>query len=171
MSVSNMIRLARLSSYSSVDGPGLRTVVWFQGCPHHCVGCHNPMTQSLDQGYCVSVDDLMGQIESLNNKKITLSGGDPFLQPLALLDLVERLKGLDYDIWCYTGYTFEDCLNHPILTACLRHMDMLVDGKFEQSMMDHSLMFRGSKNQRIIDLKYYFDTLMVNKQDEWTYIE
>ena len=111
--MSNMIRLASVTAHSSVDGPGLRTVVWFQGCPHHCVGCHNPETQSVDKGYCVTMDELMLRIESLHNKKITLAGGDPFLQALPLLELVERLESLGYNIWCYTGYTFEECLILP----------------------------------------------------------
>lgn len=171
MNVSNMIRLANVTTHSSVDGPGLRTVVWFQGCPHHCVGCHNPETQSIDSGYCVKVDELILEIESLNNKKITLSGGDPFLQALPLLELVERLKSLDYDIWCYTGYTFEECLVHPIFKACLRYMDMLVDGRFVLELKDHNLMFRGSKNQNIIDLKQYFELNKINDQSQWYFVE
>lgn len=171
MNVSNMIRLANVTKHSSVDGPGLRTVVWFQGCPHHCVGCHNPETQSIDSGYCVTVDELILEIESLNNKKITLSGGDPFLQALPLLELVERLKSLDYDIWCYTGYTFEECLVHPIFKACLRYMDMLVDGRFILEQRDHNLMFRGSKNQNIIDLKQYFELNKINDQSQWYFVE
>lgn len=169
--MSNMIRLASITAHSSVDGPGLRTVVWFQGCPHHCVGCHNPETQSVDKGYCVTMDELILKIESLHNKKITLSGGDPFLQALPLLELVERLESLGYNIWCYTGYTFEECLNHPIFKACLRHMDMLVDGRFILDQMDHTLMFRGSKNQQIIDLKQYFELNTINNQSQWYFVD
>jgi anaerobic ribonucleoside-triphosphate reductase activating protein len=166
-----MIRLASLSSNSSVDGPGLRTVVWFQGCPHHCVGCHNPQTQSIDLGYCVELDILLNQIIELNNKKITLSGGEPFLQSLALLDLVERLDCLGYDIWCYTGYTFEECLNNPVFTSILRHIHFLVDGKFMLDQMDHSLMFRGSKNQRVIDVRQYFELRRINNQKSWSFVD
>lgn len=169
--MSNMIRLASVTAHSSVDGPGLRTVVWFQGCPHHCVGCHNPETQSVDNGYCVTMDELILKIESLHNMKITLSGGDPFLQALPLLELVERLESLGYNIWCYTGYTFEECLNHPVFKACLRHMDMLVDGRFILDQMDHTLMFRGSKNQQIIDLKQYFELNTINDQSQWYFVE
>lgn len=169
--MSNMIRLASVTAHSSVDGPGLRTVVWFQGCPHHCVGCHNPKTQSVDKGYCVTIDELILKIESLHNKKITLSGGDPFLQALPLLELVERLESLGYNIWCYTGYTFEECLIHPVFKACLRHMDMLVDGRFILEQMDHTLMFRGSKNQQIIDLKQYFELNTINDQSQWYFVD
>lgn len=171
MNVSNMIRLASITSNSSVDGPGLRTVIWFQGCPHHCVGCHNEKTQCIDDGYCISMDELVEEIEQLNNKKITLSGGDPFLQSLQLLELVERLESLGYNIWCYSGYTFEECLNHPIFRACLRHMDMFVDGRFVLDQMDHNLLFRGSKNQRIIDLKQYWELNIINDQSQWYFVE
>lgn len=168
--MSNMIRLANITANSSVDGPGLRTVVWFQGCPHHCIACHNPQTQSVDLGSCISVDDLVERIERLNNKKITLSGGDPFLQSLQLLDLVERLDSLGFDIWCYTGYIFEHILHNPILVSCMRHMSYLVDGPFIKDKIDHNLMFRGSSNQRVIDLKQFFERNIVNDQSQWYFI-
>lgn len=166
-----MIRLASLNSNSSVDGPGLRTVVWFQGCPHHCLGCHNPQTQLVDLGYCVDIDVLVDQIIELNNKKITLSGGEPFFQSLGLLELVERLDNLGYDIWCYTGYSLEECLRNPIFTSILRRIHYLIDGKFILDQMDHSLMFRGSKNQRVIDVRRYFDIGSINDQKNWNFMD
>ena len=169
--MSNTIRLASLSSHSSVDGPGLRTVVWFQGCPHHCVGCHNPQTQTIEDGYCVEIDELIIRIEAFDNKKITLSGGEPFLQSLALLDLVERLNELGYDIWCYTGYTLEECLSNPIFKCVLQNIDFLVDGPFIMDQKDHTLIFRGSKNQNVINLKAYFETHTMNDQKSWVFVD
>jgi anaerobic ribonucleoside-triphosphate reductase activating protein len=155
--------LASLSSNSSVDGLGLRTVVWFQGCVHHCPGCHNPQTHDVHGGYEVEVEQLLNEIRALGNKKITFSGGDPFLQNLALYDLCEALYKENYTIWIYTGYLLEDLVKQPINQSILEFSDVLVDGKFMQDLIGVENIFKGSSNQRVIKLRTYFKTLNVEE--------
>jgi anaerobic ribonucleoside-triphosphate reductase activating protein len=155
--------LASLSSNSSVDGLGLRTVVWFQGCVHHCPGCHNPQTHDVHGGYEVEVEQLLNEIRALGNKKITFSGGDPFLQNLALYDLCEALYKENYTIWIYTGYLLEDLVKQPINQSILEFSDVLVDGKFMQDLIGVDNIFKGSSNQRVIKLRTYFKTLNVEE--------
>jgi anaerobic ribonucleoside-triphosphate reductase activating protein len=155
--------LASLSSNSSVDGLGLRTVVWFQGCVHHCPGCHNPQTHDVHGGYEVEVEQLLNEIRALGNKKITFSGGDPFLQNLALYDLCEALYKENYTIWIYTGYLLEDLVKQPINQSILEFSDVLVDGKFIQDLKGVDNIFKGSSNQRVIKLRTYFKTLNVEE--------
>ena len=152
------IRLAAyLQSDSIVDGEGIRTVIWTQGCPHHCLGCHNPETWSFDDGELVDVDLVCEIIDTLEGQDgITFSGGDPFAQPeqCAYIAKYARSKGLN--IWSYTGYTWEELMelsktNKDILNF-LKELDVLVDGRFVLSQKSFSCIFRGSTNQRIIDV-------------------
>lgn len=133
-----------------VDGPGLRTSIYFAGCSHHCKGCHNPESWDFNQGKDYTPSALI--LKLVNFDKITLSGGDPFDQNLQeLSEFISTLKR-DYDsnIWCYTGYTFEQLLDKKEI---LKNIDVLVDGPFIKSLKDSTLLFRGSSNQRIIDVK------------------
>lgn len=157
--MSNTVRLASLSSNSSVDGLGLRTVVWFQGCVHNCVGCHNPQTHDVNGGYEIEIEQVLNEIRALGNKKITFSGGDPFLQNQALFNLCETLHKENYNIWIYTGYVLEDLIKQPINQSILECTDILVDGKFIQELKGVDNIFKGSSNQRVIKLKTYFKTL------------
>ncbi|MBQ7689769.1 MAG: anaerobic ribonucleoside-triphosphate reductase activating protein [Muribaculaceae bacterium] len=145
------LRVLRVVEGTSVDGPGLRTSVYLAGCPHRCPGCHNP--QSWDAtGTTVSIDALLHQI-AYNEAPLTLSGGDPLAQPLALLELVRRVKNeLELNIWCYTGYTWEQIVSRPELMAVMHYIDVLVDSPFVLAERDTSLRFRGSRNQRLIDV-------------------
>lgn len=161
--MSNTVRLASLSSNSSVDGLGLRTVVWFQGCVHQCVGCHNPQTHDVNSGYVVKVDDLLNEIRALGNKKVTISGGDPFLQNSALYNLCDALHKENYNIWIYTGYLLEDLIKQPINQSILECCDVLVDGKFIEELKGVDNIFKGSSNQRVIKLRTYFKTLDVEE--------
>lgn len=144
---------------SIVDGPGLRMVVWTQGCIHNCKGCHNPQTHNLDSGYEISIQDIKEKIKSLKLQRgITLSGGEPFLQPKALTEIAKEAKVNNLDVWAYTGFKFEQLLDkkNPYYfdnLNLLRQVDVLVDGKFVESKRDISLKFRGSSNQRIIDVQ------------------
>lgn len=144
---------------SIVDGPGLRMVIWTQGCIHNCLGCHNPQTHILNGGYEVDVNEIIDEMKKLNLQRgITLSGGEPFLQPEALTLIAEKAKSNNLDVWAYTGFTFEELLdredryyNDRINLLC--QIDVLVDGKFMLNKKDINLKFRGSYNQRIIDVQ------------------
>ena len=147
------IRLAskHIQQDSVVDGLGIRGVIWTQGCPHHCEGCHNPETHDFKAGTLVDVEDIKKEIASLKNHQgITFSGGDPMAQPEACTELAKYIKSLGMDIWCYTGYTI-DALNEK-QKEFLSYVDVLVDGKFELANRSLSLRFRGSTNQRVIDV-------------------
>lgn len=159
--MSNTVRLASLTSFSSVDGPGLRTVIWFQGCVHQCVGCHNPQTHDLNAGYLVEVSDLLNQVRAINHKKITISGGDPFLQKHALNEICIALKAEGYHIWIYTGYEIEMLIKDDVNRSILKHSDVLVDGKFVYGMRDIKDNFKGSLNQRIININKYLTGLSI----------
>lgn len=154
------IRISSPTTFDSiVDGPGLRMVVWTQGCIHNCKNCHNPQTHDLCGGYEVDTKDIIDKIKSLKLQKgITLSGGEPFLQPEALEEIAKEAKDNNLDIWTYTGFTFEQLLDkkNPSYFKnlnLLKHVDILVDGKFMVDRKDISLKFRGSSNQRIINVQ------------------
>ena len=148
------IRLASpvLMPDSIVDGEGIRAVLWTQGCLHKCPGCQNPQTHSFDDGFLIDIEEVKEQIDALEGQDgITFSGGDPFYNPEAFLLFVKRVKeetGLN--IWCYTGYTYEEIQANPRLKAVLDYIDVLVDGRFEQALFSPYLEFRGSSNQRIL---------------------
>lgn len=154
------IRISSPTTFDSiVDGPGLRMVVWTQGCIHNCKNCHNPQTHDLCGGFEVDTKDIIDNIKSLKLQRgITLSGGEPFLQPEALEEIAKEAKSNKLDIWSYTGFTFEKLLNkkNPSYFKnlnLLKQIDVLVDGKFREDRKDISLKFRGSSNQRIIDVQ------------------
>ena len=149
------IRLASdLQQDSFVDGPGIRMVLWTQGCLHQCPGCHNPHTHDLNGGKLYDVDTIISEMrDSRLQSGLTLSGGEPFLQAEALLPIVKAAKQMHLNIWAYSGFTYEELWNDPVKKKLLMELDVLVDGKFIQDQKDHRLVFKGSKNQRIIDVK------------------
>ena len=154
------IRLAsNLTIDSIVDGPGLRTVIWTQGCPHLCPGCHNPQTHDKAKGIEVNINEV---IEELKKTKLqtglTLSGGEPFDQPFPLIEIVKEAKKLHMNIWAFSGYTFEQIKNDKDKLELLKLVDVLVDGRFIESQKDYRLKFKGSKNQRIIDVPKSLET-------------
>lgn len=150
------MRLAGILSESVVDGPGVRFVVFSQGCRHHCPGCHNPDTWDPDGGEEATVKSVLKQIKKKRKyiRGITLSGGDPFLQAEEMAKLAFEARKLDLDIVTYTGYIYEELLelNLPGSQDLLDATDILIDGPFIEEQKDISLSFCGSKNQRIIDL-------------------
>lgn len=138
---------------TSVDGSGLRTSIYFAGCTHRCVGCHNPQTWAFDAGELRSVESVMEQIKRADFN-VTLTGGDPLQQRdfKSLIELCRRIKSAGYTLWCYTGYCYETIVADENRREVLDYIDVLVDGPFVESERDISLRFRGSSNQRLVDV-------------------
>lgn len=152
------MRIAGVIRQSIVDGPGLRFVVFTQGCPHQCAGCHNPETHSFSGGYDCEVGKILTEIEKNPLLKgVTLSGGEPFCRAEELLPLVRAVREKGMDVYCYSGYTFEELLetskSNAAAAALLAQIDVLIDGPFVLEQRDLELKFRGSSNQRILDIK------------------
>lgn len=152
--VSNMklIRISGIEPESIVDGEGIRYVIFTQGCPHHCPGCHNPQTHPFGGGKLMSIEDILDDISKRKNwiDGITLSGGEPFCQIYQCALIAEKAHQMGLSVWCYTGYLFEDLYRQGI--ELLKHIDVLVDGPFVQAEKSLDLDFRGSRNQRVIDI-------------------
>lgn len=143
------LRVLKIVEGTIVDGPGLRTSIYFAGCPHHCPGCHNPESWDSSGGEMMSLEDIV-EIVKANNFDVTFSGGEPLMQIDSLLSLAKHIKGLGLGIWLYTGYTYQDIVKSDGLRRILDYVDAIVDGRFELPLRDTSLRFRGSSNQRII---------------------
>lgn len=153
------MRVMNIIHDSVVDGEGMRTVVFFAGCPHQCKGCHNPESWNGRNGKNISIENIYKELMSNPLTDVTFSGGEPFIQADQLVKLARLLKEGGKNIWIYSGFTLEEILSHPntsyqkLLSLC----DVLVDGKFELDKRDITLPFRGSSNQRIIPLQEFFD--------------
>ena len=171
------IRLAAdLQTDSIVDGPGLRAVLWTQGCAHHCKGCQNPQTWDFEGGGLVPIDAVKEAIDELEyHTGLTFSGGDPMYQVEACNEIAEYARSKGLDIWVYTGFTYEEILKlakkNPVYMDFLEKIDVLVDGRFILAERDLSLLFRGSRNQRLIDMKKTLSTGEVVLLDEYEYNE
>ena len=136
-----------------VDGPGFRTSIYCAGCRHQCPGCHNPQSWAFNQGYEMGVDDLMKIIEADPYANVTFSGGDPMFQAAGFAELAREIhKRTNKDIWCFTGFTYEALITQE-QRELLEQLDVLVDGPFIQKLHDPDLLFRGSSNQRLIDVQ------------------
>ena len=152
------IRLAApLQEDSVVDGFGVRTVIWTQGCSHNCPFCHNPSTHDFNGGELFEIDEVLESIDNLKNQDgITLSGGDPMFQIEAILEIAKHAKFIGLSVWCYTGFTFKQIKEmgkkNPKYLEILKYLDVLVDGRFEIDKRNLSLLFRGSSNQRLINV-------------------
>lgn len=148
-----MLYLLDIVEDTTVDGPGFRTAVYAAGCPNRCPGCHNPESWDIRRGRPVAEEEVLERILSDEFADVTFSGGDPMFQPQAFARLAQGIKEKSRKtIWCYTGYTYENLLKNPAQAALLAWVDVLVDGRFEQDLYDESLLFRGSSNQRLIDV-------------------
>ncbi len=166
------ISLSGVSGDSIVDGPGIRLTIFTQGCPHHCPGCHNPQTHDPNGGSWGDTEDILqAAAENPLLDGITLSGGDPFMQPVPCLALAEGAHKLDLNVWTYTGYTWEALWaeNDPEKLALLKETDVLVDGPFLLAERSLELKYKGSKNQRTIDVKKSLETGKVVLWEEKTY--
>ena len=142
-----------------VDGEGIRFSVYLSGCNHHCHGCHNPESWNPQAGQPLTPDKVKAIIEEINRNPlldgITFSGGDPMYNPEEFLPLVKEMREKTHlNIWCYTGYTYEQILVDPRRRPILNYIDVLVDGRFEQKLYSPTLEFRGSSNQRILSIDH-----------------
>lgn len=147
------IRVLDILEETMADGPGFRTSIYCAGCAHHCPGCHNPQSWDFMGGQEMSVQELLDIIKSDEFSNVTFSGGDPLYQVEAFTELARRIKEeTGKNIWCYTGFTYEEILADSRLSMILPYIDTLVDGPFVEALRDPELHFRGSSNQRIIHL-------------------
>ena len=150
-----MLSIIDIIEDTTVDGPGFRTAIYAAGCPNACPGCHNPESWDINKGKQISTEEILTKVLADDFANVTFSGGDPMFQPEGFhqAGTGDQRKKRRKNIWCYTGYTFERLLDNPKQAELLKYIDVLVDGKFKQALRDESLLFRGSSNQRLIDVK------------------
>ena len=163
------MRIAGTLAHSLVNGEGWRFVIFTQGCPHHCPGCQNPDTHDSAGGEEMSLDHLKDLIKEQSQKLtdgVTFSGGDPFFQPADCAELASYTHSLGMDVWAYTGWTYEELLKDPKKMGFLKQVNILVDGPFLMDLKSNSYKFRGSTNQRIIDVKKSLSSGQVILWDE-----
>ena len=172
--MSETLRLYGLVSDSIVDGPGYRTAIFTQGCPHACPGCHNPGSHPMEGGTVWTLDDIEAKF-TVNPmlSGITLSGGEPFLQAAGCAELARRARGKGLTVWVYSGFTFEQlqamAKKDADVAALLDHADVLVDGRFVLAERSLELLYCGSRNQRVIDLAKTREAgaVVLYTQPEW----
>ena len=149
-----MISILKILEDTMVDGPGFRTSIYCAGCPNGCPGCHNPQSWNIENGHLTSTDEIMEVIKNDPFANVTFTGGDPMFQAEGFTELAKAIRTqTNKNIWCWTGFTFEQLLDRPTQRALLEQIDVLVDGPYIEAQRDTDLVFRGSKNQRIIDVK------------------
>ena len=149
-----MLAILRIVEDTMVDGPGMRTAIYAAGCTHRCPGCHNPQSWDIHAGHPMTTEELLRPILADPFADVTFTGGDPMMQPEGFTELACAIREQSTKtIWCYTGYTYETLLTMPAQRVLLEQIDVLVDGPFIQSLRDEQLRFRGSSNQRLIDVK------------------
>lgn len=136
---------------TTVDGPGFRTAVYLAGCRHYCPGCHNPDSWDENAGVEMTLDEILEVIKE-EDFNVTLTGGDPLMNPESIALLTKAIKAFGYNIWLYTGYSIEEIRNNPDLCKALENVDVVVEGPFIEALKDPDLPFRGSSNQRIINI-------------------
>ena len=148
-----MIRVLSIIEDTMVDGPGFRTSIYCAGCRHKCPGCHNPQSWDFSGGKDMSTEELMRIIVADPYANVTFSGGDPMYQAAGFAELARAIhRRTNKDIWCFTGFRFEDLIQHD-QRELLEQLDVLVDGPYVAALRDPDLLFRGSSNQRIIDVQ------------------
>ncbi len=157
---------------SIVDGEGIRSVIWFQGCSHNCPGCHNPETHDFNAGVIVSLEEMKAQIDELEFQAgVTFSGGDPMMQVEALTELASYVHEKGMNVWVYTGFTFEELMTlaekNDNYRKALEEIDVLVDGRFVLELRSFDAQFRGSSNQRILDVKKSLEKVQAVKIEKY----
>lgn len=167
------LRISGCVNDSIVDGPGLRFTLFTQGCPHNCPGCHNPQTHDFKGGYNASIKKIFAQIKAnplLSG--VTFSGGEPFMQAKTLVPLAKMIKEAGLELACYTGFVFEQLASDQVKGAreLLNYIDVLIDGKFVLSQRSLDLAFKGSKNQRTINVPQSLKEgkVVLEKSERWT---
>ena len=149
-----MLSVISIIEDTMVDGPGFRTAIYCAGCKHHCKGCHNPQSWDFNNGTMMSTRQIMDIIKQDPFANVTFSGGDPMFQPEGFTELAEAIRmETNKTIWCWTGYKYEMLLRMPKQRRLLELIDVIVDGPFIEAQKDPDLLFRGSRNQRLIDVK------------------
>lgn len=151
----NQLRISGIVKESITDGRGFRYTVFTQGCPHACPGCHNPQTHAFDAGSFISIDEIFEQFkQNPLLRGITFSGGEPFCQPAPLAELAKMVHSIGKDVTAYSGWTYEElaAMNNKDVNSLLNEVDLLIDGKFILEQKNLELFFRGSENQRLIDM-------------------
>jgi len=147
------IRIMDIMHSSSVDGTGFRDVLFVNYCPHRCEGCHNPKTWDKANGKDVTLEEVYDDLMESSFTNVTFSGGEPFEQADELSVLAQAIKDGGKSIWIYSGYTFEEIMADEAKAKLLKLCDVLVDGRFDKNKTELNLKFKGSTNQRIIDIK------------------
>ena len=148
-----MISVLDIVEDTMVDGPGFRTTIYCAGCPNHCLGCHNPQSWNIDHGHEMQTDEIMDIIEKDPFANVTFSGGDPMFQPEGFTELAKAIhERTEKTIWCFTGFNYKDLLKNEHQYKLLEQIDVLVDGPFIKAFRDTDLIFRGSSNQKIINV-------------------
>lgn len=158
------LRVVDIVDGTTVDGPGFRTSIYFAGCEHHCPGCQNPMTWDHMAGRVMTVAEILRKIDE-NDFDVTFSGGDPLYQVEPLVSLAKEIRRRGKTIWCFTGFVFEEILANSRLSKILPYVEVMVDGPFIESQRDIELLFRGSTNQRLINVA---DTVASGHTVLWT---
>lgn len=149
-----MLSVIDIIEDTTVDGPGFRTAIYAAGCPNRCPGCHNPESWNINHGKIMETDEIVAKVMEDEFANVTFSGGDPMFQPEGFTEVAKEIKNRSRKtIWCYTGYKFEELIKNQAQANLLSYIDVLVDGRFQQSLRDESLLFRGSSNQRLIDVQ------------------
>ena len=148
-----MLSVIDIVEDTMVDGPGFRTSIYCAGCPNACPGCHNPQSWDINAGRNMTTDEMMKVIEADPFANVTFSGGDPMYQAEGFTELARAIRErTTKTIWCFTGFTYETLMKKEKQRALLEQIDVLVDGPFVKSLRDDDLLFRGSSNQRLIDV-------------------
>lgn len=149
--MNDTLNVMRIIRGTTVDGPGFRTSIYFAGCRHNCEGCHNPDSWNFDAGEPMTLNDIRKIIEE-EDFDVTLTGGDPLYHPEWVKAISEVTHSLNHTVWIYTGYTWEEILKSSFLLDAVRSCDVIVDSPFILELRDTDLLFKGSSNQRIIDI-------------------
>lgn len=168
--MNNTLSILDIVHCTTVDGPGFRTAIYGAGCTHQCPGCHNLQSWNIGAGTAYAIDAILEVIKDDDFSNVTFSGGDPLMQVDGFTELARQIKTTtDKTIWCYTGFLYDNILKNNELNKILPFIDVLVDGRYIAALRDPDLLFRGSSNQRIIDVPQSLSqqtTVMWTRQTE-----